>query len=102
MNKVAFAIKELQTKEYLSFDTCVGESFNELPSEMLQMAAASGVPPHKLILSPNCYCLVMRNLDPEERVMNGTKIRIVSLSNRVIHCENLLTNRMLVLPRIKF
>lgn len=69
---------------------------------MLELASASGVPPHELILAPNCYCLVMRNLDPDERVMNGTKVRIISVGRRIIHCENLITGKALVLPRIKF
>jgi hypothetical protein len=63
----------------------------------------TGLPPHKLVLKVNCILLLIRNLNTEEALVNGTRIRIKFMHRNAIDCEVLTgtaRNKTILIPRI--
>ena len=75
-------------------------------SQSLQSDHPSGMPLHFLNVKVGAVCLLLRNLRPLERLMNGTKFVIVRIvSARLLECERIdfdgqLTGHRFLLPRI--
>ena len=77
-----------------------------LTDEFLQSYMHPGIPLHRLKLKVGSVCMLMRNLRPADKLMNGTKfvLRRV-LSAKALLCERLdehghATGHIFVLPRI--
>ncbi|XP_076895859.1 uncharacterized protein LOC143548638 [Bidens hawaiensis] len=81
-------------REYLSSDSiCPTEMINQNLDEslcspdILNGIKASGLPNHKLILKVRVPVMLLRNLDKKSGMCNGTRLKVVSLGNRVIQVE---------------
>uniref|UniRef100_A0A182N6N5 ATP-dependent DNA helicase n=1 Tax=Anopheles dirus TaxID=7168 RepID=A0A182N6N5_9DIPT len=94
------------SKEYLSVDTLVNpEEHNnlQLPSEYLNSLNMSGVPLHRLMLKRFAPVLLMRNLNTQLGLCNGTRLQIVDLKRNCVHARILTGKRRgedVLLPRI--
>ncbi|OWY97536.1 LOW QUALITY PROTEIN: Helitron helicase [Phytophthora megakarya] len=76
-----------EAREYLSTDSVeddVKEDFFE--PDALHAVNRNGIPPHKLMLKKGIPIMMMRNLNPDLGLCNGTRLRIVDLKDDVIHC----------------
>lgn len=93
-------------QEYLSVDTLVdseGDQTHELQPEHLNGLNPSGVPVHQLRLKVNAPVILMRNLNSERGLCNGTRLQICALKQHCIHARILTGQRagdMVLLPRI--
>lgn len=83
-----------EEKEYLSSDSlCPSEYVNDQFDEslyspdVLNGLKVSGLPNHKLVLKVGVPVMLLRNNDPEGGLCNGTRLKVVSLHNRVIEVE---------------
>ena len=59
------------------------------------------MPPHKLMLKPNCIVMLLRNLDIKRGLCNGTRLRV---NNHVLDAEVLTGSNKgtrVLLPRIR-
>ncbi|KAG4222403.1 hypothetical protein PC116_g29123 [Phytophthora cactorum] len=68
------------SQEHLSTDAVEeDEEVNFFEQEVLQTVNINGIPPHKLTLKKGAPIMMMRNLNPDLGLCNGTRLRIVEL-----------------------
>ena len=75
---------------YTSVDNAVCENEEEAinyPPEFLHILTASGMPPHIHNLKVGAVVMLLRNLNIEEGLCNGTHLRVKRLHCNVIHAE---------------
>ncbi|XP_049300534.1 uncharacterized protein LOC125774300 [Anopheles funestus] len=95
-----------QEQEYLSIDTLVNpEEHNalQLPTEFLHSLNMSGIPVHRLRLKQYTPVLLLRNLNTERGLCNGTRLQVITLKPHCIHARILTGKRRgddVLLPRI--
>ena len=61
---------------YHSFDCVVDNPHNYYPEEFLNTLTPNGLPPHVLKLKIGCPVILLRNIDPANRLCNGTRLII--------------------------
>jgi len=74
------------------------------PTEYLNTINASGLPLAKLALKVGCPVMVLRNLNPQEGVCNGSRGIVTQMSNHVIEIRLLggdHAGKHVFIPRIK-
>ena len=62
----------------------------------------SNVPPHKLTLAEGEQCYIVRNLLPEEALVNNAAIEILQIRQYVIKVRLLASDALHYIPRINF
>ncbi|KAG3160371.1 hypothetical protein PI126_g6931 [Phytophthora idaei] len=94
------------SQEYLSTDSVEeDEEVNFFEQEVLHAVNINGIPPHKLTLKKGAPIMMMRNLNPDLGLCNGTRLRIVELKPHVIHATIMTGERQgqhVFIPRIAF
>ena len=73
------------------------------PVEFLHTITIPVLPPHQLYLKIGCLVILLRNLDPDNSLCNGTRLLVESVSSRLLRCSILGTRRhgsIVQLPRI--
>ncbi|XP_049548103.1 uncharacterized protein LOC125959327 [Anopheles darlingi] len=104
-NSVLEQIPEREV-EYRSIDTLVNpeeQDTLQLPTEYLNAQNISGIPVHRLRLKQYSPVLLLRNLNTECGLCNGTCLQIVPLRSHCIHARILTGKRQgedVLLPRI--
>jgi ATP-dependent DNA helicase PIF1 len=104
-NRVMEKIPE-EAYEYLSIDSVECDDPHQqlmLPVEFLNSINMSGMPTHKLKLKRGVPILLMRNINSEEGLCNGTRLRVESLTRNCIHATILTgarRGRAVLIPRI--
>ncbi|KAG3133487.1 hypothetical protein PI126_g19159 [Phytophthora idaei] len=92
--------------EYLSSDSVEeDEEVNFFEQEVLHTVNINGIPPHKLALKKGAPIMMMRNLNPDLGLHNGTRLRIVELKPHVTHATIMTGERQgqyVLIPRIVF
>ncbi|OWZ15074.1 Helitron helicase [Phytophthora megakarya] len=74
-----------ETKEYLSNDSLEGPGDESLfEPEFLNSLNFSGMPPHKLILKVGTSVTMIRNLNSDNGLCNGTRLRVVAIREKCI------------------
>ena len=74
-----------ETKEYLSVDSLEGVADpNMFEPEFLNSLNFSGIPPHRIVLKVGAPVIMIRNLNSDAGLCNGTRLRVVSLRERSI------------------
>ena len=79
------------------------ENADNYASEYLNIINLSSLPPHLLKLKVGAAVILLRNLSPSTGMCNGTRLRVVRISQRVIECEILAgkhAGNMVFIPRI--
>ncbi|KAK1416261.1 hypothetical protein QVD17_32050 [Tagetes erecta] len=83
-----------EEKEYLSSDSVcqsdyLHDTFDETlySPDVLNGLKLSGIPNHKLVLKVGVPIMLLRNIDQKGGLCNGTRLRVISLGNRVIEGE---------------
>lgn len=72
---------------YNSFDSIVSEDPDDemnYPVEILNDMTPSGMPPHVLALKKNAVIMLLRNLNPQKGLCNGTRLRVIELHDHSI------------------
>ncbi|KAL6873859.1 hypothetical protein ACP4OV_013941 [Aristida adscensionis] len=76
-----------QEKVYHSFDSVDDDSHNLYPIDFLNSITPNGLPPHVLKLKINCPVILIRNLDPNSGLCNGTRLMVRGLQENAIDAE---------------
>jgi ATP-dependent DNA helicase PIF1 len=76
-----------EEKVYHSFDTVVDDPSNHFPIDFLNSITPNGLPPHELNLKINCPVILLRNLDPNNGLCNGTRLMVRALQDNAIDAE---------------
>ena len=88
INEMAANIMPGQAVEIKSLDEVVLDSQQALfPTEFLNTLNLSGLPPHNLKLKVGLPIIMLRNLNPNEGLCNGTRLIIKNIFNRLIEAE---------------
>lgn len=75
---------------YLSVDDIISDDDNDkynFPVEYLNNQMVSGIPPHALTLKVGAVILLLRNIDPEKGLSNGTRLIVIELKDSAIVAE---------------
>jgi hypothetical protein len=96
-------IHQLASHDYLcDVDDPFGYLASCINEDVLNTFNANGVPKHILKLKVNDICIVTRSLKTSE-IATNSRVRIISISSRVIKAELLNDSKRIVLiPRIRF
>lgn len=74
-------------KVYHSFDCVDDDSRNNYPIEFLNSMTPNGLPPHVLKVKINSPVILLRNLDPNNGLCNGTRLMVRALQDNAIDAE---------------
>ncbi|EEY60735.1 helitron helicase-like protein [Phytophthora infestans T30-4] len=95
-----------ETKEYLSVDSLEGVAdANMFEQEFLNSLNFSGIPPHRIVLKVGTPIIMIRNLNGDAGLCNGTRLRVVSLRERSIEASIMsgpFKGKKVFIPRIVF
>jgi hypothetical protein len=92
VNKIMLDKFPGQEIRMMSADSVVMEAgadgdFNPYPIEFLNSIRTSGLPLAELILKEGCPIMLLRNLDPDNGLCNGTRMVLVKAQSRVLECR---------------
>jgi ATP-dependent DNA helicase PIF1 len=76
-----------EEKVYYSFDSVHDDSRNNFPPEFLNSITPNGLPPHILKIKINCPVILLRNLDPNKGLCNGTRLMVRAFQNNAVDAE---------------
>ncbi|KAG3078061.1 hypothetical protein PI125_g21078 [Phytophthora idaei] len=106
INEAVVQRPEEVSQEDLSTDSVEeDEEVNFFEQEELHTVNINGIPPHKLTLKKGAPIMMVRNLNPDLGLCNGTRLRIVGLNPHVIHTMIMTGERQgqhVLIPRIVF
>lgn len=87
---------------YRSIDSAE-ETVQQYPMEFLNSLNPSGLPPHQITLTKSAPIILIRNLNPKQGLLNGTRLSVVNLGRRVIEAKietGNCKNTVVFIPRI--
>lgn len=106
-NNTILSLVSGKESDYLSVDTADdddSEPLDEiLPTEFLNSLNPNGLPPHRLVLKIGAIVILLRNLNIENGLCNGTRLRITNLMSHCIGAEIISGQKMgriVLIPRI--
>lgn len=85
INAEVLMLLEGDSKEYTSIDTA-DEANYEIATEVLNSFQTSGFSQHSLTLKVHSTIILMRNLNVQRGLCNGTRMRVLELGNHVLKC----------------
>jgi len=94
------------SKVYHSADSAFndgGVANDAIPIEYLNTITVPGMPIHETILKPNCPIILLRNLNRQEGLCNGTRMIVTAVAERVIEAQILTgihAGKRAFIPRI--
>lgn len=97
-----------EPQEYLFTDAVQdedGHAAQFFETEVLHSISINGIPPHRLVLKKGAPVMMVRNLNPDAGLCNGTRLRVVELKAHVIHATVMTGEREgqhVLIPRIIF
>jgi ATP-dependent DNA helicase PIF1 len=76
-----------EEKVYHSFDSVDDDSRNNYPIDFLNSITPNGLPPHVLKIKLNCPMILLRNLDPNNGLCNGTRLMVRAFQDNAVDAE---------------
>ena len=94
-----------ESRIYSSADSISGaEDGVQYPVEYLNSINTGSFPPYQLEIKIDVPLMLLRNLDPGLGLCNGIRLRLMQMTNRVLHVEIIsepCTGQLVFIPRIK-
>ena len=106
LNGKAISLMPGTATTYRSADSAMlqDETAAGLPEEYLNSLPLTGFPPHCLHVKLGAPVILLRNLDPQQGLCNGTRLVVTRMETRVLGCRILSGSRRgedVALPRIR-
>jgi hypothetical protein len=76
-----------EQKIHMAADYVTTEDDLAYPVEYLNTLTASGLPLARLALKPGCPLMLLRNVDPVNKLCNGTRMILLQIKPRVLECR---------------
>ncbi|KAJ1518859.1 hypothetical protein ONE63_011529 [Megalurothrips usitatus] len=104
INDIVIDMIEGEVTEVRSFDSVdqEGDDGLDVDVELLNMSTSKGVPPHCLKLKVGAVCLIMRNLNVTQGLVNGTKVIVQAVSRYLVRARKADSEESFAIPRIIF
>ena len=101
-----FILERQEGEEFLSCSAdsveCEDPADDELYSvEYLNSLNFSGLPPHKLKLKIGCTVMLLRNLNTEGGLCNGSRLVVREIYDRFLVCETIIGGQLVMIPKIQ-
>ena len=96
-----------ELKTYFSADSIITDDPIEqsaYPVEFLNRCTPSGLPPHLLNLKVGAVVILLRNLDLDHGLCNGTRLIVTHLHSNIVQCKILTgfaADNIVLIPRIQ-
>jgi ATP-dependent DNA helicase PIF1 len=90
INLKAIDLLPSEEKTYVSIDNVMSDDVNDVidyPIEFLNQQCPSGMPPHRLTLKKGAFIMLLRNLNPKQGLLNGTRLVVKALQTNFIDAE---------------
>jgi len=105
LNNSVIDLLQGEMKDFLSSDSIIDETTETLciPMETINSFTPSGLPPHKLKLKIGAIVMLLRNLNINRGLCNGTRLIVRKLLFNIIDAEILTGNyrgERVLLPRV--
>lgn len=100
INKQVLSLLDNHTERiFTSIDSAENCDDNGLMSEALlpeylNTLNPSNLPPHELRLNINCIVMLIRNIGIHEGLCNGTRLRILDMTNHLLKCKILTGDKV--------
>ena len=92
-----------QEKIYYGFDSVEDDPRNLYSNDFLNSVTPNGLPPHVLKVKINCPVILLRNLDPNNGLCNGTRLMVRTFQDNAIDAEIVIgqhVGKKVFIPRI--
>lgn len=76
------------------------EEVRNMPEQFLNSLTPNSLPPQALNLKKGAIVMLIRNICQQLDLCNGTRLKIVSMSNNMLTCQILNSTQMVFLPRM--
>ena len=85
--------------EFLSADEVLDTKIN-YDVGLLNTLTPSGMPRHQLRLKIGCVMILLRTLDKDNGLSNGTRLVLTKVAKNLLRCRIINTNKYVFIPRI--
>jgi ATP-dependent DNA helicase PIF1 len=99
VNDYCLEIFNGDTLEFLSADEAL-ETQIDYDIGLLNTLNPSGMPRHHLRLKINCVMILLRTLDKDNGLSNGTRLILINITKNLLKCKIVGTNKIVFIPRI--
>ena len=76
-----------ETRTYTSADSVTEKEYEYVPTEFLHTMDPSGFPLHKLEVKTGAPLMLLRNIDPNHGLYNGTCMIVMRSTQCVLQCH---------------
>ena len=93
----------LYSHDDLNESSEISEFFKDnVTTEFFNQINFPNVPPHELKVKVGMECFIVRNLSPDEGILNNTQVKILHISKNLIQLRHLENKNIFFIPRITF
>ena len=95
--------KTLYSHDELNESSDISEFFKDnITTEFFNQINFPNVPPHELKLKVGMECYIVRNLSPEEGILNNTQVKVIHITKNLLQLRHLENGKIFFIPRITF
>jgi ATP-dependent DNA helicase PIF1 len=106
MNERIIEMVPGEKREYFGFDSIKemteddADEMQNFPPELLHELTPGGMSPHRLSLKNGCRVMLQRNTNQLRGFCNGSLLRVVSMYDNLIVCQNLSNQELIMVHRM--
>ncbi|CAH1115856.1 unnamed protein product [Psylliodes chrysocephalus] len=89
-NIILDKLVNIEERTYYSIDEYNQEEDDDefhVTMDLLNSIEAASLPPHELKLKIGAIVMILRNVDVEDGICNGSRVRVIGLGEHIIECE---------------
>ncbi|XP_055337067.1 ATP-dependent DNA helicase pif1-like [Paramacrobiotus metropolitanus] len=85
-------------------DSCGAKDIfqNDMDIDFFHSLNRPNIPPHEIKLKAGCHCYIVRNICPEDGLLNNTQVEVVSINKSLVQVKLLDNEKIFWIPRISF